>query len=555
MRKFFFLLTACFIAGPASSAVDYQNSQCACVGSKTPAHRDAREIRQAYPADDHILRFIFKTQTYYILVRRHRVFRVFSGWETGEGDTHVWAVLDKQGQLVEWLVFPGGGTNGHAGPPVFRNPKRRTFGKCVSGSIGTVAAEFGGSLAGIYKTCTNEYLSCGYAGAGDAMKGILFSGVMGVLLIYAGNTWCAWDGRVKQGYQSQQQFFEPTKVRPWLDDTVSSATRTMDEAGPFTEIEAIYDFEFLKGTLGVGVFARVLEYAGASFHAIVIPQVIYQNRSHKFQAGRFRPGVRGSGLLIADSPVAGVAYVNRFFHWEHEVFYFGLMEPSAFQKKAVYFSGYSETIHMAGGKLCALLVYDASTPFADASRAMSDPGFYSSLSGDWEFENKWFLQGEAAYGNQAGSVLAGLDMPLFPFLSWQTRIRYQDEGFAPLLGMYSRDSGKQTSFLLRFPWDFYSEQFIIAPQFGVKHTPEQDYWMPGIKLESSLCDVIWISALLAAEQPQGDWGAYGHYEYSRIKVVWMMTESFVLDYTWSKTFDGFFDWKEIQNQVGVVWRW
>ncbi|MCD4814058.1 hypothetical protein K8S19_10260 [bacterium] len=108
MRKFFFLLTACFIAGPASSAVDYQNSQCACVGSKTPAHRDAREIRQAYPADDHILRFIFKTQTYYILVRRHRVFRVFSGWETGEGDTHVWAVLDKQGQLVEWLVFPGG---------------------------------------------------------------------------------------------------------------------------------------------------------------------------------------------------------------------------------------------------------------------------------------------------------------------------------------------------------------------------------------------------------------------------------------------------------------
>lgn len=365
----------------------------------------------------------------------------------------------------------------------------------------------------------------------------------------------AWDSRVRQGYQTRQQFFNPQNVRSWLDDTVSSATMRTIETGPITEIESIYDFSFLKGTMSVGIFARVLTYAGASYSVLVTPLLFYQDKAQQFQAGRMTTAPQGSGLLIGTESVLGVRYTHRRFHWESDIFYYGLLESSGFQKDVINVFGYRETVRLANGELGAMLLIDESSEVTDTSRVASESGVYTSISGDWEFESDWFLQAEGAYGNQGFAAFVGCDIPILPFLSWQTRMRYQNEGFAPLLGMYARDVGKQSVFSIRIPLDFFSEQLLITPRFGFKHTPQRDYWVPGLSIENLFFQVFWIRGLLMAEQPCDAWGDKQHYEYAQLQMIWMLTETVFIDFTWLKTFDGFLDWKEIQNKAGVEWRW
>jgi len=259
-------------------------------------------------------------------------------------------------------------------------------------------------------------------------------------------------------------------------------------------------------------------------------------------------------LLLSGYPVTGVHYAWQMHAWESQLFYHAWMERSDYQKDDIRLAGFAEIVHLSRGRVGILYVNDHSRPFADASRDAVSGGPGWSLQADWETSAYWHVQAELAHARGVGAAL-GVDVPLLDFLPWQLRVRYQDEGFAPLLGWYTREAAKQAYFYSRFPFHFYSEQLILAPEWGLKHTPERNYWLPGLKLQATLWDRLWLHFRMAVEQPMDEWGAYGHYEYTEAKCMFMIDTALYVDVRWSKTFNGFLDWKETKSQAGVEFKW
>jgi len=363
-----------------------------------------------------------------------------------------------------------------------------------------------------------------------------------------------WSGYFKQGYQRRNQLYNPQEVRSWLSDTVSSATPHLEEKGPVTEIETIWDFNILPASFSAGLFTRVLEYADATYHYLVSPLLKYKDDYQTLTVGRYLPGVWGSGLLLSNYPVLGVNYSLYWSRFESKLFYHAVFERSDFQKADINYFGFSETLHLSRGQIGFLYVYDDSESFSDASRDAITTGAGVSLQADWEAENDWYLQGEIVYA-EALAVFMGTDLSLLSFMPLQVRLQYMDEGFNPLFGLFSREGLRQTRFTIRFPLNFFSEQLIITPEWGVKHMQVENFWLPGFKIETILSDTLWLHFRLLAEQPFSSWGAYRHFEYTELKIVWLITEYLCLDIRWTKTFNGFLDWKETKSQSAVELKW
>ncbi|MCK5241493.1 hypothetical protein KAR34_03480 [bacterium] len=375
-----------------------------------------------------------------------------------------------------------------------------------------------------------------------------------ILGFFAFSAPAEWSGYVKQGYQKRAQFFNPTVVQSWLSDTVSSATRLSNEQGPVTEIEALWDIEIPRATVTAGLFGRVLWYSGATYQYLFYPWLKYHNAFHSVRIGRDTTSTWGSGLLLANYPALGITYNNQRSGLETSAFYYAAFEPSVFQKADIRYGGISGILNFTRGRLGLLFSYDDSPVFADAARSELGSGLALSVQGNWEWSNEWYAQAEVVYAG-AWALFGGLDIPLWSFLPLQARVRFMAEGYNPLLGQYSREGDKQTLFSLRFPMNFLSEQFIIRPSWGLKHTPDGNYWVPGIKIESTISNTLWLQGQLYAEQPQDEWGAFKHYEYTELNLIWMITEGLFLDVRWTKTFNGFLEWKETQSLAGLEFQW
>jgi hypothetical protein len=385
------------------------------------------------------------------------------------------------------------------------------------------------------------------------MKKIMFLSFL-VVLILSSLAQAKWHGYAKQGYQRRVQLFEPSEVRPWLSDAVSSATRVASESGPVTEIESLWDFELPSASITAGLFGRVLGYSEATYCYLLYPWFKYQSVGHTVSIGREKTQMWGSGLLVSEYPALGITYLNNSFGFETRAFYLAVLEHSEFQKANIQYGGISGTFQFSRGQLGFLYTYDASKEFADASRSALNAGSALSMQGNWEWNNDWYAEYEVVYA-KALALFAGLDLPLLPFLPLQARVRFTDENYNPVLSGSAREGNKQTTFALRFPIHFFSEQFILRPSWGVKHTPDQNYWVPGVQLDCTLMESLWIQGRMFAEQPQDQWGALEHYEYTELNLIWMINAQLYLDVHWAKTFNGFLEWKETQSLAGLEFRW
>jgi hypothetical protein len=85
---------------------EWKSIRCACVGSKSPAHKDYQIIRALFPGVQRIQRLLYKEKTYYILVEKRKIDRILSGWESGVGNQHIWLVLNQESQLLEVIRYP-----------------------------------------------------------------------------------------------------------------------------------------------------------------------------------------------------------------------------------------------------------------------------------------------------------------------------------------------------------------------------------------------------------------------------------------------------------------
>ncbi|MBN1595054.1 hypothetical protein JW933_03920 [candidate division FCPU426 bacterium] len=364
-----------------------------------------------------------------------------------------------------------------------------------------------------------------------------------------------WSGYCRQAYHERSQLFNPTEIRPWLSDAVSSATTLANEKGPVTEVMVVWDWDWPGAVLSAGLFGRAVWYANATYQYLLVPQLQYRGQQFHFQAGRQPSCTWGGGLMLGNYPVSGAALAGWWNNVEVNVFYHALLERSGFQREAVHYGGFSGTWNLLQGKLGLLYTYDNSPDFTDAGRRPAARGSGMSLQGEWEWDNYWHIQGEAAWLAGAAAFFGGLDVPILDYFSFQARLRYLDEGFLPLLSPYAREGKKQTHFYARLPWFFFSEQLVITPQWGLKHTPDENYWLPGLQVRGLLWDTIWWEGGIYAEQPAQRWGDYRHYEYTEVKLAWMVTEQWYLDLSWAKTFNGFLDWKEIRTESSVEYKW
>jgi len=188
------------------------------------------------------------------------------------------------------------------------------------------------------------------------------------VLLDIGIAFSEWRGYVRQGYQSWKQFFNPQEINSPIDAS-SGATPTVTESGPVTEMETLWDFEYLRGTATAGLFGRVLWYSESTYDYLFMPVIRYREPKHTVDAGRYNSETWGSGLLISTYPAGGARYANYFDKFETRIFNHAVIEYSDFQKIDTRYFGISETYRFHKGKAGFMYVYDNTNPFYDASRA------------------------------------------------------------------------------------------------------------------------------------------------------------------------------------------
>jgi len=362
-----------------------------------------------------------------------------------------------------------------------------------------------------------------------------------------------WRGYVRQGYQSWKQFFNPQEINGPIDAS-SGATPTVNESGPVTEMETLWDFGFLRGTATAGLFGRVLWYSESTYDYLLLPVIRYREPKHTLDAGRYDSETWGSGLLISKYPVGGARYA--FYHKEFQtrIFNHSVIEYSDFRKVDSRYFGISETFRFHRGKAGLLYAYDSTNPFYDASRAEISRGNEISLYADWTTPHNFFLQGEFAYA-EAPAAFAGLDIPVSRQITFQTKIRLMGSLYNPLLSRFARGEERQIDYIVALPLQFFSEQLSITPEWGIKQKEDENYWLPGIKLEGELSGSLWLAFRIRAEQPFSGWGDYGHYEYAETGIGWTINPYLYAHLQYSKTFNGFMDWKEIRTLAAIEGRW
>lgn len=362
-----------------------------------------------------------------------------------------------------------------------------------------------------------------------------------------------WSGYVRQGYQSWKQFFEPQEINSPVDAS-SGATPTVTESGPVTELETLWDFKFLRGTATAGLFGRVLWYSESTYDTLFLPVIRYRAAGHALDLGRYHSETWGSGLLVSTYPAGGARYANFYGNFETRIFNHAVIEYSDFQKVDARYFGISETYRLHKGKAGLMYVYDNTNPFYDASRAEISRGNEVSMVANWTLPSNWLLQGEFAYA-EAPAAFAGLDIPISDHVTFQAKTRFMGNLYNPLLSRYARGEEKQIYYIVALPLQFFSEQLSLTPEWGVKQKEDENYWLPGIKIEGELFDSLWLVFRIKAEQPFSDWGEYEHYEYTEAGMGWMINKYVYMHLKYSKTFNGFVDWKEIRTLATIEGRW
>ncbi|MBW1898289.1 MAG: hypothetical protein JRI61_04430 [Deltaproteobacteria bacterium] len=384
-------------------------------------------------------------------------------------------------------------------------------------------------------------------------KAVVWIIFISFLLLDVGIAFSEWQGYVKQGYQSWKQFFNPQEINSPIDAT-SGATPTVNESGPVTEMETLWDFKFLRGTATTGLFGRVLWYSESTYDYLILPVIRYRDIKHTLDVGRYRIETWGSGLLISKYPAGGARYANYCGKFETRIFNHSVIEYSDFQKIDARYFGISETYRFHRGKTGFMYVYDNTNPFYDASRAEISQGNEVSLYANWTAPSNWFLQGEFAYA-EAPAAFAGLDIPISKHVTFQAKTRFMGSLYNPLLSRFARGEEKQIYYIAALPLQFFSEQLSITPEWGVKQQENENYWLPGIKIEGELFDSLWLAFRIKAEQPFSEWGEYRHYEYTEAGMGWMINKYLYMNLKYSKTFNGFVDWKEIRTLATIEGRW
>lgn len=366
----------------------------------------------------------------------------------------------------------------------------------------------------------------------------------------------AWEtsGEVEQAYQTRQQLFNPTVIKPWLSDAVTSATPTTSQSEAVTEITTRFVADWPIGLLTLGLYGKLVWAARQVDHYWFRPVIQFIDDHQEIKIGRIKPRLFGSGLAFHNFTMTGIDYQYRWQTLTSHLYFFNEFERTEFNREQLLVGGFTQRYEVANWLFGLMGLYDASPEFEDSSRGKLSKGTTMSANVNWRGQGRWTVFSELAY-NQHVAWLLGIDYLVLNNLELETRIRLLGEGYNPIFSRYAREGDQQSQISWRIPITWFQDQLLCRPQWGIKRTRTQDFWVPAIKIDVRLFQRLLITGEIVAEQPMDQWGAKDHYEYTAVKVVGIIGPQLSLNGEWRKTYNGFLNWKEIQSQINMEWQW
>ncbi len=395
-------------------------------------------------------------------------------------------------------------------------------------------------------------------------------GALGVLMglaLTAGAEWqISADHRV--GYLERVTLENTSQVKPWGVDTVSGATQKADQQGWITEnnVTASHIEAAASRTVGMRVVtAKGIDtaYAHPRLSNLILA---WHGAAGGLDAGYVRkPLSWGEGLLAERvSFSGGRARIDWGTSGQSEGFWTDTLEDSRrFRYDEVSLAGFRQTVQIPEGQLGVGVLDTSRVKSAIFPKAYSSRGTFTTVNLQSYPYDRMRVYAEAVYARllddrvkDTRAGLLGCDYALAPGIQVSVRGWYLGDAYNPPTGFYNIYGNEEGNAGFKIPMSWWQGFVRFTPGWGWKQRASENFWVPEGGVEwywRSLGTTLKIFE--RAEQPVGQWGAEGHWEYTGASLSWESPWAWALTGRWEKIYNGFLHSKLQQWSAEIVLRY